>query len=341
MSKKKSKKTFTICGQQVLPGERKKIELISTNLFTNTSMSIPVHVIRGKESGPCLLVLAAIHGDELNGVEIVRKLIASTKIRKLKGTLIAVPVMNIFGFIQLSRYLPDRRDLNRSFPGTTTGSLASRLAHVMTNELVSKCTHIIDLHTGAKHRFNLPQIRADLKDPDTLAIAKAFAAPAAIHATIRDGSLRSTGARRKIPTLVFEAGEALRLDKFSISVGVKGIINVMRYIEMIPIPSSAKPPRKTVIAHSMQWVRAPQSGMFHATKKLGSLVERNEIIGNITDPLGHKSSHVYANDPGIIIGQLKLPLVTEGDALFNIAYFDELHKASKAIRGYDEMLLID
>lgn len=216
-------KELVIGGETVLPGETKKIALDMPPLYTATSMSIPVYVKRGKRPGPTLFVSAAIHGDELNGIEIVSRLIKSRTIDKLKGTLIAVPMVNVYGVLNQSRYLPDRRDLNRSFPGSKKGSLAGRLAYLFFKEVVSKCDVGIDLHTGAIHRSNLPQVRADLDDEDVLAMAKAFGVPVLLNADIRDGSLRATASEAGIKILLYEAGQALRYDEFSIRAGVKEI----------------------------------------------------------------------------------------------------------------------
>lgn len=337
MKKKKSSiPGIILCGKHISPGENATLELTSANLFTHTSLTVPVHVFCGKEPGPTLLVTAAIHGDEINGVEIVKKLIASKKIQRLKGVLIAVPILNIFGFIHLSRYLPDRRDLNRSFPGSSKGSLASRLAKVYNAELIKKATHLIDLHTGTNHRFNFPQIRANLQDPETCAMASAFGAPVAIQSGIRDGSLRSAGSNAHIPSLVYEAGEALRLDDASIKLGLKGILNVMSYLDMISSSKVKKTQMQTQMAKSMQWVRAPISGMFYPKKKLGHHVEKQEIIGILSDPFGQQKEAVRSEVSGIVIGQHQLPLVTEGDALFNIARFDEPKKVRKRLADFQE-----
>ncbi|MFT4939614.1 MAG: putative deacylase, partial [Paraglaciecola sp.] len=222
-----------IGGQRIKPGEIKRIELPLPPLYTDTHMSIPVHVQRGKQPGPTMFVSAAIHGDELNGIEIVNRLIKSKSIKNMRGTLIAVPMVNVYGVLNQSRYLPDRRDLNRSFPGSSKGSLAGRIANLFLQEVVTKCDVGIDLHTGAIHRSNLPQIRANLDDAETLTMAEAFGMPVLLNADIRDGSLRQAAADLGAKVLLYEAGEALRFDEFSIRAGVKGIINVMREIGML------------------------------------------------------------------------------------------------------------
>ena len=205
-------KAITIGGVEVKPGTRASINVPIADLYTGTSLSMPVKVFCGKSAGPVLFVSAAVHGDELNGVEVIRRLQIQKALRSVRGTLITVPVVNVHGFLNQSRYLPDRRDLNRSFPGSAKGSIASRTAHTFLNEIVKKAEYGIDLHTGAINRSNLPQIRANLDDAKTEELARVFGAPVILNASIRDGSLRSCAADRGFPMLVYEAGEALRFD---------------------------------------------------------------------------------------------------------------------------------
>jgi predicted deacylase len=262
---------------------------------------------------------AAIHGDEINGVEIVRQVLARIKPRQLCGTLIAVPIVNIFGFIEQSRYLPDRRDLNRSFPGSARGSLASRLAHLFVQEVVNRCTHGIDLHTATHHRINLPQIRADLRNPETYRCAKAFSAPLMIHASTRDGSLRQAAARRGIPTLLYEAGEALRFDTEAIHYGVEGILRVMVELGMYDVNLTAA--EASLEVNQTKWVRASRGGILHREVALGQVVERRQRLGTITDAFGGKTTYVRAPFRGIAIGHTQNPLVNQGDGIFHIAAY--------------------
>ena len=218
-----------IAGHNIALGETKQLEIPMVRLYTNTTMGIPVFVKRGKRPGPTLFLSAAIHGDELNGIEIINRIINSKALSKIKGTLIAVPMVNVYGVLNQSRYLPDRRDLNRSFPGSKKGSLAGRMAHQFLNEIVDKADYGIDYHTGAIHRSNLPQIRANLDDQETLDLAKAFSIPVLLNANLRDGSLRQAAVDHGAKVLLYEAGEALRFDELCIRAGVKGTINVMRH----------------------------------------------------------------------------------------------------------------
>ncbi|MFP4207742.1 MAG: succinylglutamate desuccinylase/aspartoacylase family protein [Wenzhouxiangella sp.] len=329
---------ITIGPITVQPGERRSIQLDMGRLYTHAQTAMPVQVICGKRPGPILFVSAAIHGDELNGVEIIRRLLRIDELKRLRGTLIAVPIVNLHGFIHTSRYLPDRRDLNRSFPGSQTGSLAGRIAHVFMREIVRRASHGIDLHTGAVHRTNLPQIRANLDDPETLLMAKAFGTPVILNSAIRDGSLRAAAAERKTPILLYEAGEALRLDEFCIRGGVEGVVRVMRILGMLR-KSRRKPPPEPIMARSSSWVRAPQSGIFRAYAQLGERVSRDQtVMGVVSDPFGDSEREIRAPFSGIVIGRLNLPLVNEGDAVFHIARFYRTDIAAERIEGYQESM---
>ncbi|GAA3930280.1 succinylglutamate desuccinylase/aspartoacylase family protein [Litoribacillus peritrichatus] len=315
-------KSLQIGGVEILPGETKKIELPTVSLYTDTSMCIPVFVKRGKREGPTMFVSAAIHGDELNGIEIISRLINSASIKSLKGTLIAVPFVNGYGVLNQSRYLPDRRDLNRSFPGSKKGSLAARISHLFLNEVVAKCDYGIDLHTGAIHRTNLPQIRANLDDEDTLNLAKAFGVPVLINANLRDGSLRGAAGELGVKILLYEAGEALRFDELSIRVGVKGIVNVMRHLGMLAkTKRRAKTSVEPFVARQSGWVRATDSGFVNHKKDLGDHVLKGDTLASIKDPFGTVLDYVKANAKGIVVGKQNIPLAQEGDAMYHIAYF--------------------
>lgn len=303
----------------IQPGERLTVDLPTAQLYTHTEMTMPVHVVHGKMPGPRLFVCAALHGDEINGVEIIRRLLQLKLLKQLHGTLLAIPVVNVFGFIGRTRYLPDRRDLNRSFPGSDKGSLTARLARLFMDEIVGKCTHGIDLHTGANHRINLPQIRAGLDDPETERLARAFDAPVIIDARLRDGSLRMAGAEKGIPTLVYEGGEALRFREGAITVGLRGIVNVMREIGMLHRRAKGKKTSAPLVAQSTVWVRAPKSGILVSSVVLGARVKKGEILAIVADPFGEQEVKVRAALPGIVIGRLNLPLVHKGDALFHLA----------------------
>ncbi|MBN22819.1 MAG: succinylglutamate desuccinylase [Bdellovibrionaceae bacterium] len=277
--------------------------------------------MRGKTKGPRLFISAAIHGDEIVGTEIIRRLLVRPELKEIKGMLIAAPIVNIFGFNNKSRYLPDRRDLNRSFPGKKNGPLAAQLANLFMKEIVAKCTHGIDLHSGGRDRKNLPQIRAFIDDPETKRLALAFGTPVVIHSKVRDGSLREAARKKKIPMLLFEGGEALRIDEKTVKMGVQGCLSVMRSIGMI---KGKKTRNKTHIAKGSSWIRAPHSGTVNSMKRLGTTVRKGQTIATISDPLGSEKIKVIAPRNGIIIGKTELPLVNKGDAMFHIATSEAL-----------------
>ncbi len=325
MARAKLGEPVTLAGVTVLPGQRSIIDLEVSQLYTHSPLGTPIEVVNGKYAGPTLLVSAAIHGDELNGVEAVRQLLNKIKPERLKGVLIAVPVVNVFGFVHKSRYLPDRRDLNRCFPGSERGSIASRLAYQFLNQVVRHCTHVIDLHTGALHRSNLPQIRANLANPATEAMVRAFAAPVIIDAGLRDGSLRAITESLDIPTITYEGGEALRFDRLAIGAAVNGILGVMRELGMIR-KTRRKGLINPVIAHSTSWVRANENGILRSQVQLGERVTKGQVLAYVSAPLGLNEGTIQAPKSGVVIGQLTLPLVNEGDAVFNLAYFEEEDK---------------
>ncbi|GAB4173116.1 MAG: M14 family metallopeptidase [Wenzhouxiangellaceae bacterium] len=329
---------LTIGGQTVRPGERRRIDLEVARLYTSWPTTMTVEVVCGRRAGPVLFVCGALHGDELNGVEIIRRLLRIRALKQLRGTLLAVPIVNLHGFIEKTRYLPDRRDLNRSFPGSESGSLASRIAHLFMREIVSKATHGIDLHTGAIHRGNLPQIRANLDDEQTRELALSFGAPIILNAAIRPGTLRAA-ATGQVPVLVYEAGEALRLDEIAIRGGVRGIVRVMRKLGMLPASRARKNLPEPVIARSSSWVRAPGSGILRSLVRYGQRVVQNEtLMGVISDPYGEHETEIRAPYSGVVIGQLHLPLVNEGDALYHVARVHRADVAADRIDSFHETL---
>ncbi len=324
----------------ITPGSGELIRLPVARLYTHNDLSIDVQAIRGKRKGPTLFVSAAIHGDEINGVEIVRRLLQHPALKNLRGTLLAIPIVNVHGFLNNSRYLPDGRDLNRSFPGSAKGSLAGRVAHTFMNEIVKHCTHGIDLHTGARHRGNLPQIRADMNDEATRGMAEVFGVPVVLHSRVRDGSLREVAADNDIPVVTYEAGEALRFDEVAIRAGVKGVLNVMRHIGMLPPSRSKRKPASPIISEESYWVRASESGILRALVPNGAKVAKGDTIAMVSDPFGSKSDEIRAPSDGIIIGRTFLPLVHEGEALFHIAKYntaiDRVHSRVEAFHEQHE-----
>lgn len=333
---------LTIAGHEVPLGTSKTIDIPLPDLYMHTALSMPVQVIRGKRDGPTVFISAAVHGDEINGIEIIRRLVKSKALSKIKGTLIAIPVVNVYGFINQSRYLPDRRDLNRCFPGSNGGSLAGRLANLFMTEIVEHCTHGIDLHTAAIHRDNLPQIRADLSVDAIHEMAKNFKAPVIVNSDIIEGSLRHACDEKNVPVIVYEAGEALRFNELSIRAGVTGIINVLRSIGMLSKARQriTKKQNTPFIAHASSWVRAPQSGLFRTIVSMGTQVKKGDLLGMVATAYGDDDSEiaVLANHSGIVIGRTNNPLVNEGEALFHIARFSDPTDAADHLEVFQQAL---
>jgi uncharacterized protein len=324
---------FELNGTRVMPGTRVKVELPLAQLYTQTPLNVPIHVIHGRRPGPVLLVSAAIHGDELNGVEIIRRLLRHSSLNRLNGTLLAVPVVNVFGFIHKTRYLPDRRDLNRSFPGSETGSLGARMAWQFKTQVLDRATHAVDLHTGAIHRANLPQIRADLSNEDTAAMAAAFGVPVVINSVLGEGTLREVAEAQGIPVITYEAGEALRFDESSIRAGVKGVLNIMHHLRMTG-PRRTRAPMEPHIARSSSWVRAERDGVFLPLVALGAWLRKGQLIGRISSPFGGEDVTIESPCAGILVGRNNLPLVNEGEALYHIARFEEVREVAQNLEVF-------
>lgn len=331
---------LVIGGASILPGERKTVAVPVARRYTQSEVSISATVVRGHKPGPTLLVCAAVHGDEINGIEIIARLLKRKALEKVRGTLIAVPIVNELAFLAHSRYSPDRRDLNRIFPGSPKGSLTSRLADTFVTELVKKATHVIDLHTASNNRENLPQIRACLDDPETDRLAREFGTPVIIDANTKDGSLRQTVLELGLPMLLYEAGEALRFDEIAINAGVRGVLSVMRAISMLAPPKAEHPKViEPFIAASTRRLRAPESGMFHALTQLGARVDRGAVLGFVSDPLREREVEITSPYSGIVIGKNNLPLVNEGDMMFHIATFQRLSQAAESVEAFADQFI--
>jgi len=303
----------------------------------HTPATLSIQVIHGRRDGPTIFVSAAVHGDELIGVEIVRRLVRAAPLRRIAGTILLIPIVNTFGFIGHSRYLPDRRDLNRSFPGSVKGSLASRLAHLFLTEVISRCDYGIDLHSAAVHRENLPQIRIDTRDSRARALADAFAAPVIVNSALRDGSLRFAASECGVPVMVYEAGEGLRFDEFAIRVGFQGVLRVMRHLEMIGKGSDKGASAKSPVARKSSWQRAVEGGVLRTKCKVGKFVHEGDVLGVISDPFGNWEAEVRSSVEGLVIGRANLPVVNQGDALFHIAELRKTANAEAAIAEHEEI----
>ena len=301
----------------VPPGRKMRIELPFAHLPAGTDASLPVAVINGRTSGPHVWVSGGIHGDEINGVEVVRKVMRALDAKSLRGAVIAVPIVNPLGFMMRSRYVPDRRDLNRVFPGSPRGSTASRLAHLFMTEIVAHCSVGIDCHTASNHRTNIPQLRADIEDPGTLELARAFGARFTIKARVRDGSLRQSATEQGIKMLLYEAGQADRIDEEAVIAGFDGVMRTLRSLGMIDLKLPA--PTPTTLVRSTRWVRARRGGLVEISPKLGARVEAGEEVARISDAFGTRPTLIKATSSGWVIARTLNPLVNPGDALVHVA----------------------
>lgn len=319
------RKRIVINNEKVNFGHSRTISYPLPKLYDCTPLSLPIHVLSGAEDGPTLCLTAALHGDEINGVEIIRRLLKKKGLKNLKGNLIAIPIVNVYGFLYQERYLIDKRDLNRSFPGSAKGSLAAIIAGIISSQILTQVTHAIDLHTGSNHRFNLPQIRANLDMPGLEELALAFNVPVILHSSFRDGSMREYANEQGIPFLVYEAGEALRFDELSIRTGINGILSVMASLSMIKPGRFGLKKCVPTISRNSYWLRAPISGILRHIKKAGNKVTKGQVIAIIANPTSTEEYKLKSPLSGIIIGECMLPLVHSGQALFHIASFEKLN----------------
>lgn len=329
---KSTQAAFEIGDQTIHAGTRSTVELPVSLLANHIPVNLPVHVVHGARPGPVIFLSAAVHGDEIIGVEIIRRVLRSAALNRLSGTLLAIPIVNVYGFLNQSRYLPDRRDLNRCFPGSGKGSLAAQLASLFLNEVVHRCEFGIDLHSAALHRINLPQVRISPKHSERLgALARAFGAPIILNAPLRDGSLRAAAESIGVETLIYESGEALRFDEFPVRVGVRGILSCMHDLGMLPSRSPSGKRRVPLEASETHWVRAPRGGLFRAFKTIGEAVEKDDVLGIVSDPFGDIEGEVVANAKGLVIGRSNLPIVNKGDALLHVAYLRNPGRAEEHV----------
>ena len=323
MSKRESRPLsapLRVGGTLIKRGQRRRLEIPVARLPTGTALSLPVTVLRGRYAGPTVFLSAAIHGDEINGTEIIHRVVKKLSATSLRGALITVPIVNVYGFIHRSRYLPDRRDLNRSFPGSSNGSLASRLAHLFLQEVMSKCSHGIDFHTGALHRTNLPHIRAALANPESRALAEAFGAPLIFDSPRIKGSLRAEAYRREMPILVFEGGQPLEFAESVIETGVVGTLRVLAALDMIDAAKAPPAPKHpSGEAKTTRWLRAGRSGILHLETALGEAVEKGQLLAWINDPFSGRRRLITAPFAGVVFAQTTVPMVYQGDAVLRLA----------------------
>ncbi len=310
---------LTILDIQIKPGESKEVNFNVANLHTSSSVNVPIIIERSEKPGPTVLFTAGIHGDEVNGVEIVRHLIEKGINKPKIGTIICMPVINVFGFINLKREFPDGRDLNRVFPGSPSGSLAGRVAHKLMEEVIPHVDIILDFHTGGSGRFNAPQLRYSKENKQLNDLAKVFSAPFVLYSKNLSKSFRTSCYKLGKPLLLFEGGKSFHIDDVVTNVGVNGSKRVLKHLGMLKTTfKSSNPKKECVFINDSKWIRAKLSGMFKASIAIGSLVKKNDNLGNITDPYGKFNYFVKATNSGYIINVNESPIVYEGDALFHI-----------------------
>ncbi|WP_424928704.1 succinylglutamate desuccinylase/aspartoacylase family protein [Amaricoccus tamworthensis] len=332
---------FEIGGVSIPPGSRRTVDLPVSVMSDHTPVNMSAHIIHGRSSGPTVFVSAGIHGDEVIGVEIVRRLLRAHPFKSLRGTLIVIPIVNTFGFINHSRYLPDRRDLNRMFPGTSEGSLASRIANMFLTEIVARSDLGIDLHSAAVHRTNLPQVRISPENPKMAELAEVFGAPVVLQSSLRKGSLRDAAREIGTDVLLYEAGEGLRFDEFSVRAGVTGILRVLRHVGMLPSKGITKPRTAPQYCTSSKWLRAPMGGLLRTFRGNGEVVGRGDVVAAVSDPFGEQEEEIISPFNGIVVGRAVMPVVNEGDAVFHLARVSSRSVAEGTVEDLNEQLSDD
>lgn len=313
-------KELIIASQHIERGEFKEININIARLPSRTMIDTPIYVYRGLEDGPVLALTAGMHGDEINGMEIVRRILDCGFNRVKRGSVLCMPIINMYGFLNYSREVPDGKDVNRSFPGSKTGSLASRVAWHLTHEIIPAIDYGIDFHTGGAMRTNYPQIRCVMQNEKNIELAAAFHAPFTIDSPFRPHSLRQTAAKQEKNIIVYEGGESIRYDQFAIEEGVNGTLRIMKHLNMIDEAPESTFENK--IIWSSSWVRAKTAGMFQPTIQSGDLIIKNQVIGTITDPFGDFKENIKSPSEGYVVGLNNNPVVNAGDALLHLGYDD-------------------
>jgi predicted deacylase len=306
-----------IAGVEIAKGQNKEIKLFISKLISGIKVEVPIIVSRGLKDGPVLLLMAGLHGDEINSVDVIRQIIKHKLHHVDAGTVICVPILNVIGFINFSREVPDGKDVNRSFPGFLKGSMASQIAYHLTQSILPVCDYAIDFHTGGKSRFNTPQVRTTLDNKSCRDLAEAFNAPYTLHSNTINKSLRETAIKKGITIIVYEGGESLRFNKEARNIAITGIKNTLNYLKMRQF-NEVQIESKTCLNSS--WFRAPTSGFFHPLSKLGEKVESGQVFGTISGPFGDYQDQCIATKSGYIISLNKNPMANRGDAIVQIAY---------------------
>ena len=311
------RKRILMLGEEILPGKSAQLNLNVAKLHTHTPVQVPVIISRALKDGPVVLLMAGMHGDEINGIEIVRRIIRQGINKPKSGTIICIPVFNIFGFLNLTRVLPDGRDLNRSFPGSLSGSLASQFAYHFMKEIAPNVDYVIDFHTGAAKRNNKAQIRCVFKDEESMSLAKIFNPPFIINSSYISKSIREALHKKGKKILLFEGGKADSIEEEIVQEGIDGVKRLLSHLEMNDFDVDKKE-RLPVIIDDHRWMRAPNSGMFQSIVENGAEVKKGEVIGLVTDPFGKIEKKVRASHEGFIFCVNESPVVNKGDAIYHI-----------------------
>lgn len=309
-------KKVIIAGQEIKPGEFKEIDINIARLPSHTQIDTPIYVSRSEVDGPVLALTAGMHGDEINGMEIVRRILDEGLHKVKRGTIVCMPITNVYGFLNFSRDVPDGKDVNRSFPGSKNGSLASRVAYNLTHQILPVVDYGVDFHTGGAMRTNYPQVRAMLNDAKNQELAEAFSAPFTIDSPFRPNSLRKEASKKGKNFIVYETGESLRFDQHGIEEGIAGTLRLMKHLNMID--KAPKPKEDNRIIWSSSWVRAKHAGLFQPVIACGQLIYKGDHVGTITDPFGEFKLQVKAPETAYVIGLNNNPVVNAGDALMHL-----------------------
>jgi predicted deacylase len=312
-------KEITIFNETILPGKSKTINMQIGKLHTMTDLHIPIIVERSKKEGPVVLLTAGLHGDEINGTEIVRELIVKKINKPKRGTIICIPVINIFGFVNQTREFPDGRDLNRIFPGSKTGSLASQFAYYILKEILPHIDYAIDFHAGGAQRFNAPQIRIVPNNTELKTLSDVFGAPFTLYSNNISGSFRSSCDKMNVKMLLFEGGKSVDINNDVTKEAVEGTKRFLTHFGMLRNKHEISKPHQTIYIETSDWIRANFSGMFHGLKQIGSFVTKGELLATISDPFGKVSHKLKAPHAGYLINVNDAPIVYQGDAVFHIS----------------------
>jgi predicted deacylase len=331
-------RSFSICGVEVQPGEKVTLALATPEIYTCAPFHVPMHVIHGRKEGPRLLICATQYGNEVNGIAILQKLLHLNLLKTLQGTLIAIPVMNVYGLIHHTKFLPDEGDLLKNFPGSRTGSFTSRLAHLFSSQILQHVTHCINIQSGAAHIYKLPQVCHEADDDASKHLAEMFEAPVIYSTDEKTGFFSRDPEMPRCPTLIFRGGEAERTDDLTIRTGLKGIIKVMRELHMVRLKSSLRKEAFSLTIKKTSWIRAPGSGLFSLLKKVGTKVEMGERLAVIIDPFGTSQQYdVVAKDSGVIIAVNTHPLVNEGQGIVQLGYpVDKTYEVPETSIPYEQ-----